>query len=254
MKSDALEKILVCCRQHKTTLTSLLHGLTLVSLASQLDEQAAPGFESGTTVDLRRFMASASAHDPSFRPEKTMGNYVTIMSHMFEEAYVKEIRSILASKTTSNDTVSLPDELIHKIWSVSTKVRNEIKQKLETGLRNDPVGAMKFVCDWRKQMSDTARRPRQFSWWVTGLGVLDGQPKHIDGTSSPSREDGWVVQRAQFALSAETAAAAIMVSPMTVRGGQLCVGVSWQDCIFDSELGERVTVDLERWLGQIASI
>jgi len=49
VKEDALTKILLSCRKHKTTLTGLLHGLTLASLASHLTEEAASAFESGTT-------------------------------------------------------------------------------------------------------------------------------------------------------------------------------------------------------------
>jgi hypothetical protein len=54
VEAELLRKILSACRQHKTTLTGLLHALTLTSLASQLAEDAAPAFASGTTVDMRR--------------------------------------------------------------------------------------------------------------------------------------------------------------------------------------------------------
>ena len=39
----------------KTTLTSLLHALTLASLASRLGNEAAPAFASHTTMDMRRY-------------------------------------------------------------------------------------------------------------------------------------------------------------------------------------------------------
>lgn len=44
-----------------------------------------------------------------------------------------------------------------------------------------------------------------------------------------------------------------MISPMTAAGQELCVAASWQDCVIDVSLGERVVADLESWLGQIAA-
>jgi hypothetical protein len=182
-----------------------------------------------------------------------MGNYVTIMSHQFDSPLVSQIRSHISPE---DKTLPLPVELIQQVWSISARVRGEIKRKLDMGLKNDPVGAMKLVKDWRQQMSDNAKRPRQFSWWATGVGVLehrselDKMTPSMPDNSSP--EDSWVVNRAQFALSIETTAAAFNISPMTAAGNRLTVGVSWQDCVCDVEMAEHVMRDLQQWLGQIA--
>jgi hypothetical protein len=40
---------------------------------------------------------------------------------------------------------------------------------------------------------------------------------------------------------------------MTVKGREMCVTCSWQDSVVDTELGERLTGDLERWLKEIGS-
>lgn len=199
LEYETLEKILSSCRRESTTLTGLLHGLTLVSLASQLRE-AAPTLEGGTTVDLRRFLPSDSSH-PGLKSKKIMGNYVTLMAHIFDEELVKEVHSQVPVDRAAGD--SLPVEVINLVWSTASKVRDEIKQKLAAGLKNDTVGVMKFVGDWRKQMVDAAKRPRQFSWWITGVGVLEGNPT-LDYKSPSSTEQGrdstWIVRRAQFAL------------------------------------------------------
>jgi hypothetical protein len=255
VEKDSLSNILSACGQHKTTLTGLLHGLTLVSIASRLDQETAPAFESGTTVDMRRFLPSNPPAYPWLQPTKTMGNYVTIMSPQFDSPLVSQIRSHMSP---ADKTLPLPVELIQQVWSISARVRGEIKRKLDMGLKNDPVGAMRLVKDWRQQMSDTAKRPRQFSWWVTGVGVLEHRSE-LDKmtTSMPDNslpEDSWVVNRAQFAFSTETTAAAFNISPMTAAGNRLTVGVSWQDCICDVEMAEHVMRDLQQWLGQIAGL
>lgn len=254
VENDDLGRILAVCRQHKSTLTGLLHALALVSLAMQLGESG-PAFEAGTTVQVRRFMPSKPPSHPDFDPEREMGNYVTLMTHEFSEALVQDIRSEIPANTTKE--WDLPEKLIGQIWSVAAKVRQDIQVKLEAGFKNDTVGVMKFVGDWRKQMADTARRPRQHSWWVTGVGVFDGKPKR--GTQSPSsdRDGTWAIRRAQFALSAETTAAALMIAPMTAAGekeSRLCVSISWQECICDLSVGERLVADLKRWLAQIAAL
>ncbi|ESZ94753.1 hypothetical protein SBOR_4865 [Sclerotinia borealis F-4128] len=254
IKNDSLSKILIACRREKSTLTSLLHGLAMVSLAAQLDEKIAPAFESGTTVDMRRFIPSNHPSYPWLIPKRTMGNYVTVMSHEFDKMLVSQICDQLWAADDQNPL--LPPKLLLQVWKISARVRGDIEHKISTGLKNDPVGAMKFVGDWRQAMSDAAKRPRQYSWWVTGVGVLDGKPKFQNEASSAADniagENTWAVHRAQFALSTESTAAAFMISPMTAKGERLSVGVSWQDCICDVQMGERVAADLQRWLGQIA--
>ncbi|KAI8944739.1 alcohol acetyltransferase-domain-containing protein [Xylaria longipes] len=245
LDNSILANLLMACRVHDTTLTGLFHGLTLVSLASRLEKQAAAGFRGVTTVDLRRFLPRHPSKYPWLEPEETLGNYVTQLNHEFDPSFVSQIRSLLESKDVADQ--SLPAEIVGLVWSAATKVRGEILQKLETGVKNDIVGTLKFVMDWRTQMKQAAKRPRPASWMITGLGVLDSKPS----TGKSSMDEVWSLRRAQFALSAETTAAAIMISPMSVAGECLSVGGSWQDCIFDATLGEGVMRDLERWLRQL---
>ncbi|KAH9983783.1 alcohol acetyltransferase [Xylariaceae sp. FL0662B] len=251
VENDVLVKILSACRQHKTTLTGLMHGLMLVSLASRLEEKIASAFQSITAVNLRPYVPSSPPGYPWLEPERTMGNYVTITPHEFDEALVAGIRSELPPETAAGE--GLTSRLMDHIWFAAADVRREIEHKQGLGVKNDNVGLMKFVGDWQQQMSDTARRPRQNSWFITNLGVLDGEPK-LDRQNGATPSDGpWSVRRAQFAASAETTSAAFIISTMTAAGGQLCVVSTWQDCIFDVRLGEQVMADLEKWLIEIGT-
>lgn len=265
LEADALGNILFACRQHKTTLTGLLHALTLASLASRLGNEAAPAFAGGTKMDMRRHMRQSPPAYPWLQPDRTMGNYVTIMTHEFERDLVRRIRSLLSHRAGASTTsaavergekcAALSTELGDLIWMAAARVRREIQRKLKLGLKNDMVGIMKFVGDWQQEMANAARRPRLHSWWITGIGVLDGTPKGdaSGSNSAPSgHDDAWTIRRAQFSLSTETTAAAINISPMSVMGERLCVAGSWQDCLLDVALGEGVMADLEAWLGQLA--
>ncbi len=246
IQPDILANVLAACRQHKTTLTGLFHGLALVSLASHLEEEVAPAFQGFTAITLRRFVPEKPPKYPWLVPKDTMGNYVTLESHEFGVPIVKEVRTGLSAGSPGG---SLPAEVLDNIWSAAANVRREIEHKLEIGVRNDQVGLMKFVSDWKDQMRNMARKPRQCSWFVTNLGVIEGTPTPDDS----GNRDSWSVRRAQFAVSAETTQAALMIATMSVAGERLCVSTSWQECIFDVSLGEHVTADLERWLDQIGS-
>jgi len=238
-----LANILTACRKHNSTLTSLLQALTLVSLASNLTEDKAQAFESITAIDLRRFLPSDHKEFPWLRPERTIANYVTVLPHDFGNPLLTQIRSQTKVNTSES---ALSTDLVNLIWSISSTVREEIKSKLDNGLKDDLVGLMKFISDWREEVTNETRKPRKYSWFVTNLGVLDGNQATKEG-------DAWSICRAQFSLSAEVPAAAIQISPMTVAGGLLCVACSWQDCVVEESLGERLLADLERWLHQLGT-
>lgn len=258
IKNDILTNILSACRRNQTTLTGLMNGLMLVSLASRLEEAAAPAFQSITAVSLRPYIPPSPRDYPWLIPEQTMGNYVTILSHVFDETLVSTLRSKLtpnditaATAAGGKEQVSLSADVMDALWSTAANVRREIERKQDLGVKNDQVGLMKFIGDWRHQMAEMVRKPRQNSWFITNLGVLDGRPnkKHeID-----DEDDSWSICRAQFATSAETTSAAFIISPMTAAGGDLSIVGTWQECIFDVRFGEQVMADLEAWLLQIGA-
>ncbi|KAK7757579.1 Alcohol acetyltransferase [Diatrype stigma] len=256
VENETLSKVLTACGQHQTTLTGLVHGLILASLASHLGEKTASGFQAATTINARRFVPRAPPGYPWLEPERTMGNFVTQLHHTFNPELVARVRSHI-SPAPQTEEVMLSRELADLIWDTAARVRAEIVDKLELGVKNDVLGTLKFVDDWRSQLRNAARKPRQASWMVTGLGILgdgDSPPAHDYDALNDGEErhkDVWSLRRAQFALSAEVPAAALMISPVTAAGGRLCVGGSWQDSVVDAALGERVMTDLERWLGDI---
>lgn len=274
-----LEKILHGCRQHKTTFTGLLHALTFASLSLKLTAEAAPALASGTTIDMRRYVEKSPEAYPWLEPDLTMGNFVTIMNHDFNVELTGRIRSHFSSRQPAPSEAAqrgvpaksrfLSDELVDMTWSTAARVRRELELRIDMGLKNDMVGIMKLVGDWQQEMARVASRPRPHSWWITGIGVLDGGASAVnqherdssdDAAASkqqpvdPEVDDQWIIRRAQFALSTETPGAALVISPMTAAGECLCVCASWQDCVFDPGFGESVMTDLENWLNELASV
>ncbi|KAH8659002.1 alcohol acetyltransferase-domain-containing protein [Ilyonectria robusta] len=247
-----LQKVLSACRTHNTTLTGLLHGITFVSLAPQLPEKQVAAMIGETALNLRRLMAPNPPVYPTLEPTKTIANYVGIMEHKFDKALVSRIRGLgrqsLNLSADSEMRVALEDE----IWRTSTVVRGEIQDKLDLGMKNDILGLMNRVKDWKAYvMGDQVKKPRGSSWAITNLGVIDGgnSATKIKGETT----EGWSIQRAEFALSASVTAALFTLSPIAAKGGDLCIDVTWQDSVIDDGVGDRLVADLEAWLGHIGS-
>ncbi|KAH9903659.1 hypothetical protein F4778DRAFT_781042 [Xylariomycetidae sp. FL2044] len=268
VEHDVLGKILAACKHHKTTLTGLFHALLLAILASLLPKETASGFQGGTTINIRPFVPSSPPGYAWLEPERTMGNFVTQVHHVFDPKLVASVRAKVLSSSPGTTDTEVPSELLDLIWDTAARTRSEISSKLKEGLRNDVVGTLKFVKDWRAQQKKAVQKPRQASWLITGLGVLgdesaasgpepaaavDDDEQSRAGGTTHTHTPTWRMTRAQFALSAEVPAAALMISPMTAANSQLCVGGSWQQCVVSTTLGERVMGDLELWLRKIGS-
>jgi len=233
----SLTKLLHKCREHNTTLTGLLNAVVLFSLSSQLDEQTAPAFAGGTALDTRRFSSPIN----SLIPENTMANFVSAVEHHFTVAEMKEIRKVLGGGSSG---VPHTQEVQGMVWKIASRVREEIQARLDKGTRNDIVGLMRVVTDWRGTVKSQTRKPRSLSWNVSNIGVLDGGGLSEEG----SGDAVWRCGRAAFVMGGEVAGAAVNVGAVSVKGKGLEVSVSWQDCAVEVGVGEQLVKDLESWL------
>jgi hypothetical protein len=241
VNSDAVMKLVSACRLYHTTLTGLNHALCLVSLSTALP--GADGFVSRAPYDLRNILAANTEQYPWLQPKESMCNYVSVIDHEFGPELISMIRSYLYATSSSE---KLPTDVMDIVWSVSARVRSEIQTRLDHGTSNDLIGVMKLCPDWNTQQRSEMRRTRYLSWLVTNLGVLDGE-----GSASVGEGEAWSLRRAELTLSAETPSAALSVSIMTVKGREMCVTCSWQDCVVETRLGERLMGDLDMWLKDI---
>ncbi|RYP10330.1 hypothetical protein DL765_008140 [Monosporascus sp. GIB2] len=249
----ALQRVLAECRRQRTTLTGLLHALCLISLAPQLGQSEARAFAAMTAVNTRQLLPSNPPAYPWLELNKAVGNFTSAIFHEFDEELVALVRSHARDGSPSDLP---PDERLKSVaWEVASAVRRKIEVDLRLGVKNSILSLMKFVDvlgGWKAHLKDHVRTPREQSWLVTNLGVLDGT---IRGDTSEGTEDAeaWRIAHAQFVLGADVASAVFQVSPIAVKGGDLVVYCSWQDCVVDSDLAERFVANLEKWMKHLGS-
>lgn len=230
-----LQRVLAMCRENGTTLTGLFNAVVLVSLAERLEKAKARSFAALTARNMRPSTPADKARYPCAEPKGLVGNMVTVINHEFGAKEVACVRGTI-SAAAGGDRF---ETLAGTVWSVATRVRDEIRESVALGLKNNHVGLMSLVGDWRAFFKGKLEQPRETSWLVTNLGVFDG----AEG------EKGWGVGRARFSLGADVTGPAIHICVVAVKGGELVVDVTWQECAVDIQVGEGVTADLKAWLG-----
>ncbi|KAJ6440267.1 alcohol acetyltransferase [Purpureocillium lavendulum] len=244
--SARLANILQLCRANKTTLTGLLHGIALVSLAAQVDAATAPGFQAGTAIDMRRATPRALKGYPWYEPSRTIANILSTIHHQFDKRLVSNLRKKLevAPASSPGDSARMV-ALAPAVWSAARSVRREIETELARGTHNNMVGLMRFASDWRALMRAQASKPRGASWAVSNIGVIDGG--HSVSAGNGRREDQrpdddarWTIEASTFTMSAEAAGAAVHISAISVKQGELSVELAWQDSRVFASLGQQL--------------
>ncbi|KAH7317033.1 alcohol acetyltransferase [Stachybotrys elegans] len=239
-EAPTLQRLLASCRSHKTTITGLLHALIFISLCHRLSTQ--PGFNGGTTVNMRRFI---NAEDTAkYKPDSMMGNYVTLMGHAFDHSLTARARAL------QHDAKK--EQLQDLVWEVAARVRGELEQKMQTGTRDDMMGLVGMMAgsgDFRSILKGELQKDREFSWEVSNMGTLDA-----DAAPAPTGSDGaggWQLERLVSSQSAVANGAAILVFPISVKGGVLCTTITAQKGVVDEQLTEGLAKDLEDWLADL---
>ncbi|KAM5355521.1 hypothetical protein ACJ41O_002167 [Fusarium nematophilum] len=239
-----LKKVVGACRRHKTTVTGLLHALPLASLALQSSRDNAhiegdvKTLHAITALDIRRFIPAKPQEHPWHVPENTMDNEMTLCDHTFDVDLVADIRSKAEGASSADGVMAQLEDIV---WSAAARTRQDIQQKLDRGLNDDPMGLMKFVKDWRVQKKNQLKKPRVGAWGVSNLGTLDGKD---EGEAEP----GWGIERAVFQLSCEVTSPVFHISSISVKGKELCVDVSWQEGVINEAVGDRLAADMEAWM------
>ncbi|SPQ18957.1 1766f491-9375-44ff-8f3f-27895c6e911a [Thermothielavioides terrestris] len=222
----AVPRILAACRAHQTTLTPLLHALVLVSLARHVPREQAQAFCSSTPIDLRPFVETASQ---AGRP--IWGVLVTTRSDTFDASTIATMRD-----GTSED----------EIWKIAADLRRSMKRHLDNVPNDDIMGMLSWVGNWRQYWLAKVGKPREATWEVSNIGVIDGGPAQRQEAT-----EGWKIQRSIMSQGATVAGAAVSINAAGVAGGEIGIALGWQDGIVETEIVHGLAADLQRWLDRL---
>ncbi|KAI0116694.1 hypothetical protein F4814DRAFT_413693 [Daldinia grandis] len=284
ISSTVLQNIIAACRAHGTTLTGLIQALAHASLARRLSDEQARAFRGSTIVNWRPLMKQAlnekvKADLRDMDLMRAMGNFMTTVDHVFDEEWVTKIRAASVVDESFQRGIkpsegkrgeieeSFEDqEVVERrmltleplIWSVAKRVRVDLVKRLDEGTKNDQMGLMKFIPDFRALLKERLEKPRAHSVAVSNIGVIDGKaPLPLNDVGNPvegtvdafTRENArWSINRSIFSISSEVHGAAFGVCLVAAKDGELYVSCDWQENAVSTELGEGLTADLESWL------
>jgi hypothetical protein len=250
LNNATLSGVLKTCRARKTTLTAVIHGMVLLSLIKQLGNSTVRAFTSLTAIDQRRFLPSYPASYPWLEPKTTMANYVTNITHEFDERFVAQVQSCLGGQSHGE---LLSSAQLDFVWSGAVLVRKDIEKRLHKELRDDRLALMKFVRNARAIFEKDVKKPRLISWAVSNLGVINGATKG-DVNVADKIDGSWSIRRAQFTLSAHIPGAVFLVDVMSLKGGELVITCSWQDQVVEDIIADRLMGDLNVWMTQVGAL
>lgn len=235
-----LKTLLRLCRQNETTLTGLVHGIVLACLSVDLSEGKANAFNVATSMDQRRLVTKENrrAKWAHLDPSTSVQNCVASVYHNFGREIVSDIR---AEARVNNWPAQPIPSLEPHIWRAAGMIRDDIEERVSQGLTNTVVGLMKLITDWQDYHKTTIKKPRELSWDVTNLGVVDNKPAN-------GSEDGWAVEKARFSLCADVAGPAMQINMVSVKDADLTIEISWQDLEDLNPVGERLADEVRAWL------
>lgn len=241
--SADLRGVLKACREHQTTITGLLMALVVASLATQSRKDGringAPfeGVSAHTAMDLRRHLPKKHEKYPWIVPDELLSNIVSVTIHEFEADLVTSIREAAKSAPSDEQILARIDE---PMWKLAARTRRELEERLAAGLHNEVNTMMNIIPDWRAEHKHHLAGQRLGGIVLTNLGVMDGGDK--DDTSS------WAIESAMFQLSPEMAGLPIGISAISVKGGDLCVDISWQESVLPESVMGQLSSDVESWM------
>ncbi|KAG6044301.1 hypothetical protein E4U39_003488 [Claviceps sp. Clav50 group G5] len=265
-----LDRLLAACRSHGTSLTGLIHVLTLVSLTARLPAQNAVSFCAATPISLRPYLPR------DLHLEDMLSVLVTTHLYDFVAPEIALLRSQLVALSSPS-----PKALTSLIWSLAHDFKSHLTTRTSTLPNNDLTALLRFVPDWFAYFRKKDGQPRRESWELSNIGVLDlgsgsdtgtrsisssqqqQQQQKDDDAASPSPKQhappsarhqensatlnapAFTISRAYFTNGAMPVGPPFGLGLASVSGGSLTIGLSWQEGVVPASLMRGLADDLE---------
>ena len=214
IESNVLSGVLSACKAEKATLTGLLHGLILMSLAKRIPP--ASTFTTATPYSLR--------HLTGMSPTDGMGNHVGSLKIQQPINTISDLRSVRD-----------PAEVLKQIWTIARDFRASMSAEIASLPNDNLIGMIPYISDMHKMFISMVGRPRLTSYEISNVGCLrvDGEPRK------------WRIKRDIFSQSGSMTGAAMYFNVASVAGGPLTIATTWLEGVVDNVLVEDVVKDFE---------
>ena len=235
---EVLTSLLSACREHRVTLTPLLHALVLASLASRLPPDIAPAYNFSTAISLRRFTK------PEFDRDNALHCLVTGHQHLAGAPTVSELRTAFLGNRGNGPLAA--DSLI---WSTAAKIGASLHARVNTLPKDDIAGLTGMVSDWRERWIGQFGKKRDVTWECSNAGSI----KAGDVRGPEGLEHAWQIERSIFSQGATPVGSAFGLNVAGVEGKGLWMVVNWQETTIETPLMEGLAKDLQMWMDAFGS-
>jgi hypothetical protein len=199
----ATNHLVKLCHAKGTTVTAFLQTVIGRTISKQYDHKWR--LRCATAISMRRFM------DPALKiGEREMGLWVSAFHF---ELGAKELFDIDQSK--------------ERFWEMSRKNRKRILNEIKKGDTDLGIGALRSIPDFRRNLTGKIGKKRDDSFAVTNLGVFNGESN--DDMSDMKGSEQANIRAMIFSQSCHVNGSALQFCIMSVKDGEMTIGVSWQE-------------------------
>jgi hypothetical protein len=217
---NQVKAILAECRRNDTTLTGLLHALTILSFSTHVPE--AKSFTSTTPYSLR--------HLSGLSPTDDFAVQVSAFNALYNTQIISELH-----------TLKDPSTLTAKLWNLAQRFKKDMNLELSRLPHDNMLGLIPYISDMHAFYTKKIGDDRDSTYEISNVGVLK--------VKSLVSVDGWTVERVIFSQSGMGTGAGLGINVASVAGGELVVCFTWVKGDVEEGLVEKVRRDLRFGLG-----
>ena len=217
-----LKVVLKACREEKTTLTSLFHGIIVTSLTTHVPQ--ARRFEGGVPYSVRHLLRASAQNE--------IGEFST--GHLV--SYTPETVS-------RNRTVTQIDrDATEHIWDISRVFRESLRAELARTPNNNTVGLIPYVKNLHEAYKSRIGASRGQTFEVSNLGAF------VDASESGK----WRIGKIVFSQSGMGSGPALSFNVVSVAGGQLSMTATWMEGALEETLVDDICRDVMHFLKRLS--
>ncbi|CAK7233593.1 hypothetical protein SEUCBS140593_008654 [Sporothrix eucalyptigena] len=224
--------LLAGCREHKITLTALVHGLLMVLFARRFPADVAKAFSCSMPISMRPYIQKPAGM--TLDVNRNMANLVSAHSFSYQEDSIADGRDV-ASTAAEDD---------EKVWRAAALLSTSLKERLANVTENNILGLMGWINDWHGWWTRHEGKVRDGTWAVSNTGSIPATGEVPVGAPAPQ----WKRTRNFYTQSSLGKDSLINVNVGGVRGGEMSFIVAWHHGVVKEEFADKFANDLHACL------